>query len=297
MEATRESQSAPHRPPVDPPTLVRLLVIGVVAAGIGILIGLEIPWFPPAAAKQAHTIDTLYYVLIVATVPIFVLVTTVVLFSVWRFRMRPGEERLDGPPIHGNTQLEVIWTALPSALIAALVVYAAIVLHDIGVKQPGEETIGVTGQQFEWSFSYPGYKDGQGQTIVTPDLYMQLGKPVVFEIHAVDVIHTFWVPVFRIQEDAVPGITTTFRASPDRIGSYPIICNQLCGWGHSTMRTTLKIISATAFQNFLATHGYSGSSTQTASLQRAAAGALDRAYGSPYAPPTRAQTTTKEGSQ
>jgi cytochrome c oxidase subunit 2 len=268
MAETHGAQSTPHRPAVPRYIIFRLLGIGIVAAAVGIVIGFLIPWFPPAAAKQAHTIDTLYYVLIVATVPIFVLVVSVVLFSAWRFRMRPGEERLDGAPIHGNTQLEVIWTALPSALIAALVVYAAIVLHDIGVKQPGEMTIGVTGQQFEWTFSYPAYHDAQNKPIVTTVLYLPINRPVVFEIHSVDVIHTFYVPAFRLQEDAVPGITTSFRATPDRLGSYPIICNQLCGYGHSTMRTTLKIISASAFQNFLATHGYSGSSTQTASLKR-----------------------------
>ena len=275
MAETHGAQSTPHRPAVPRYIIVRLLGIGILAAAIGIVLGFLIPWFPPAAAKQAHTIDTLYYVLIVATVPIFVLVVSVVLFSAWRFRMRPGEERLDGAPIHGNTQLEVIWTALPSALIAALVVYAAIVLHDIGVKQPGEMTIGVTGQQFEWTFSYPAYHDAQDQNkpIVTTVLYLPINRPVVFEIHAVDVIHTFFVPAFRLQQDAVPGITTSFRATPDRLGSYPIICNQLCGYGHSTMRTTLKIISASAFQNFLATHGYSGSSTQTASLHRSSGAA------------------------
>jgi len=104
----------------------------------------------------------------------------------------------------------------------------------------------------------PGYKDAQGQTIVTPDLYMELNKPVVFEIHAVDVIHTFWVPVFRIQEDAVPGITTSFRATPDRLGTYAVVCNQLCGYGHSTMRTTLHIVTDAQFSTFLAEHGYSG---------------------------------------
>jgi cytochrome c oxidase subunit 2 len=258
MEEQHASHNTPHRPPVTRDTILRLLAIGLVAAAIGIVVGLVIPWFPPAAAKQAHTIDTLYYVLIIVTVPIFVLVTTVVLFSAWRWRARRGEERLDGPPIHGNTQLEVIWTALPSALIAALVVYAAIDLHDIGVSKKGEETIGVTGQQFEWSFSYPGYKDGQGKTIVTPQLYMEVGKPVVFQIHAVDVIHTFWVPAFRIQEDAVPGITTSFRVTPTRIGTYPVVCNQLCGYGHSTMRATLHIVSAPDFSTFLAEHGYTG---------------------------------------
>lgn len=293
MAETHGAQSTPHRPAVPRYIILRLLGIGVIAAAIGIVIGFLIPWFPPAAAKQAHTIDTLYYVLIVATVPIFVLVVSVVLFSAWRFRMRPGEERLDGAPIHGNTQLEVIWTALPSALIAALVVYAAIVLHDIGVKQPNEMTIGVTGQQFEWTFSYPGYHDAadHNKPIVTTVLYLPINRPVVFEIHAVDVIHTFYVPAFRLQEDAVPGITTSFRATPDRLGSYPIVCNQLCGYGHSTMRTTLKIISASAFQTFLAEHGYSGSSTQTA--------ALHHSSGTPTATVADAanRTNSKEGPQ
>src|SRR3984957_5431571 len=147
MEEQHAPLQSPHRAPVTRPMVLGLLGIGAVAAGVGILIGLEIPWFPPAAAKQAHTIDTLYYVLIVVTVPIFVLVTTVVLFSVFRFRMRPGEERLDGPPIHGNTRLQGSSTALPSVLIAALVVYAAIVLHDIGTKKSNEITIGVAGRQ------------------------------------------------------------------------------------------------------------------------------------------------------
>ena len=113
MAETHGAQSTPHRPPVSRQTVVRLLATGVLATAIGIVIGLAIPWFPQVAAKQAHMIDTMYYVLIFATVPIFVLVTTVVIYSALRWRMRPGEERLDGPPIHGNTQLEVLWTALP----------------------------------------------------------------------------------------------------------------------------------------------------------------------------------------
>ena len=294
MEAPHESHSTPHRPPVTRATIVRVLAIGVVAAAIGVVIGLLIPWFPPAAAKQAHTIDTLYYVLIIVTVPIFVLVTSVVLFSALRWRMRPGEERLDGPPIHGNTQLEVIWTALPSALIAALVVYGAIVLHDIGVKKPGELRVGVTGQQFEWTFSYPTLKDATGDPIVARALYLPVGKPVIFEIHAVDVIHTFWVPAFRIQMDAVPGITTSFRATTDRIGTYPIICNQLCGYGHSVMRATLHVVSQAAFQTWLADHGSSGTSAQTASV-RTAGGAS--AGWTAYAPLTVARVAPKEGPQ
>jgi cytochrome c oxidase subunit 2 len=304
MAETHGSQSTPHRPPIERRTILRLLAIDVVAAAIGIVLGLLIPWFPPAAATQAHKIDTLYYVLIICTVPIFVLVTTVVLFSAWRWRMRPGEERLDGPPIHGNTQLEVIWTALPAALIAALVVYAAIVLGEIGEKKPNELKIGVTGQQFEWTFSYPAYHDADGQPIIAYQLYLPVNRPVDFEIHSVDVIHTFWVPAFRLQEDAVPGITTGFRATPDRIGTYPIICNQLCGYGHSTMRTTLHIVSLATFNTWLAEHGYSATGAQTTSSihstpTRGASSTevADAAGWTSYAPTKSGQTNPKEGTQ
>lgn len=288
MEEQHGSHATPHRPPVPRSTILRLLAVGIVASAAGIAIGLVIPWFPPVAAKQAHTIDVLYYVLICVTVPIFVLVTMTVLFSAWRFRARPGEDRLDGPPIHGNTQLEVIWTALPSALIAALVVYAAVVLHDIGTKKPGELRVGVIGQQFAWTFTYPTLNSSQGKPIAVPELYLPVNRPVVFEIHGVDVIHTFWVPAFRIQEDAVPGITTSFRATPDRLGTYPVVCNQLCGYGHSTMRATLHIVSAKAFQSWLARYGYSGAPlAQTARAK----GSL-----SAYAPPAGG-TASKEASQ
>ncbi len=292
--------STPHRPPIGRHVLIRVVALGVIAAAIGIVLGLLIPWFPPAAATQAHTIDTLYYVLIIVTVPIFVLVTTVVLFSAYSWRARPGEERLDGPPIHGSTQLEVVWTALPAALIAALVVYAAIVLHDIGVKQRNEITIGVTGQQWEWRFSYPGFDDAAGKPIVALQLYLPVNQPVNFKIHSVDVIHTFWVPAFRLQEDAVPGITSGFRATPDRLGSYPIICTQLCGYGHSTMRTTLHIVTAAAFSTWLAEHGYSGGyggpGVKTAALRGAGSGSAASGW-TAYAPVGGTHTATKEGSQ
>src|SRR5215210_4958523 len=90
--------------------LRQMLLIGAIAAAGGIALALLIDWFPPAASSQAGPIDTLWDVLLIVSVPIFVLVETVVLYCVWRFRMRPGEEEHDGPPIHGNTKLEVIWT-------------------------------------------------------------------------------------------------------------------------------------------------------------------------------------------
>src|SRR5215217_27584 len=110
--------------------LLPLLVIGGIASACGIALGLLIDWFPTQASAEGKQIDTLWDVLIIVSVPIFVLVMTVVLYSVWRFRMRPGEELQDGPPIHGNTRLEIVWTLIPALLILGLCVYAYAVLDD-----------------------------------------------------------------------------------------------------------------------------------------------------------------------
>src|SRR3712207_5854571 len=91
-------------------SLLPLVVIGVVASGLGSALGLIIDWFPTAASTQAGPIDTLWDVLVIVSVPMFVLVTAVTLYAVWRFKMVLGEENLDGPPVHGSMRLEVIWT-------------------------------------------------------------------------------------------------------------------------------------------------------------------------------------------
>src|SRR5438034_3241369 len=154
-ETTTRAVTTPRRGAQGRRPVVQMVVVGLIAAALGIALGLSIHWFPPADSTQADKIDTLWDVLVIASVPIFVLVTTVVLFSVINFRMRPGEEDLDGPPIHGNTKLEVIWTAIPAILLVSLCTYAYIVLTDIE-KAPaaGERVVHVTGQQFAWTFTY-----------------------------------------------------------------------------------------------------------------------------------------------
>ena len=119
---------------------------------------LSIDWFPePASTAAARQIDTLYDVLLIASVPIFVLVMTVAIYCVVRFRAKPGDMR-DGAPIHGNTRLEVVWVTIPFLMVTALAIYGWVVLDDIEAKQPNELVVNVTGQQFTWSFEYPAEK-------------------------------------------------------------------------------------------------------------------------------------------
>src|SRR5262249_29568629 len=124
--------------------ILQMVVIGVIVTAIGIPLALIIPWFPAKGSIQAGNIRTLYTVLLIATVPIFVRVETVVLFSVWKLRTRPGQEEMAGPPIHGNTQLEVVWTAVPAILIVALCTYAYTVLRSNEANKPNAMTVNVT---------------------------------------------------------------------------------------------------------------------------------------------------------
>src|SRR3954451_305751 len=136
-----------------------LIAIAVIASLLGIALGLLIDWFPIQGSTQAEKIDTFYDVLIIASVPMFVLVTSVVLYCAYRFRMRPGEENMDGPPIHGNTRLEIVWTIIPAVLMLGLCTYAYVTLHDAEAAPAAankELKVRVVGEQFTWTFYYPG---------------------------------------------------------------------------------------------------------------------------------------------
>jgi cytochrome c oxidase subunit 2 len=225
-----------------------MFIHGVIASAIGITVGLVIEWFPPQGSTQAKKVDTVWDVLIVASVPIFVAVMIIVLFSVVNFRMRPGEENLDGPPIHGNTKLEVYWTAGPAIILVALCSYSYVELRAIEKPQANEMRINVTGQQFAWSFEYP---QAGGKPIKTTRLVLPIDKPVKFIVRSPDVLHDFWVPAFRMKIDAVPGINTSYRITPARLGTYPVVCAELCGLGHSTMRNSATVVSPATFTAWL----------------------------------------------
>jgi len=230
-----------------------LLAIGLVASVIGVVLGLVIDWFPTQASEEGERVDTLWDVLIIFSVPVFVLVIVVVLYCVWRYRMKPGEELKDGPPIHGNTKLEIVWTAIPAIILVALCSYAYVVLRDVEkADAAGVLDVEVVGQQFTWTFFY---KDPAGKRIASPQLYVPRGRQVNFTVKSDDVIHDFWVPAFRLKIDAVPGISTHLRATPKTLGDYPVVCAELCGLGHAAMRQTAHVVEPAEFEQWLANGG------------------------------------------
>jgi cytochrome c oxidase subunit 2 len=229
----------------------QMVGIGVIAALLGIGAGLLIDWFPVSASDEAKQIDTLWDVLIIFSVPVFVGVTVVVLFSVFKFRMRPGEENLDGPPIHGNTRLEVVWTAIPAILLVGLCTYAFVVLEDVEAVDGRPLEVRVVGEQFVWTFFY----QRDGQEVASPQLRLPVGRQVRFTLQSKDVLHDFWVPAFRMKKDAVPGIDVKYTVTPNRTGSYPIVCAELCGLGHAVMRSSAVVQEQADYDKWLAALG------------------------------------------
>ena len=237
-----------------PAPLGPMIAISIIASLAGIALGLLIDWFPIQASTQAKDIDTFYDVLIIASVPMFVLVVAVVLYCSLKFRMRPGQEQMDGPPIHGNTKLEVIWTIIPAVMMLALCTYAYVILRDAEQAPAASENelnVTVVGEQFTWTFFYEPEGPDQ-QRVASPQLYLPKDRSVLFQVHTKDVLHDFWVPEFRWKIDAVPGIETLYRITPNRIGRYPVVCAELCGLGHATMRQNAHVMESAEFDKWLA---------------------------------------------
>jgi len=223
-----------------------MALLSSAATVIGIAIALAIDWFPTEASTASKDIDTLWDVLLIASVPVFVLVMSVALYSVFAFRVKPGDMH-DGEPIHGNTKLEVVWVTIPFLMVTALALYGWVVLDDIEAKEKNPLIVNVTAQQFAWSFDYPGLGKLKSNQLVLPK-----DRRVEFRVKTKDVIHAFWVPEFRLKTDTVPGITTKTRVTPNRLGGYDVVCTELCGIGHSTMRQAVRVVPPTEFESWVA---------------------------------------------
>jgi cytochrome c oxidase subunit 2 len=233
-----------QRPAHQKHPLAKMILLGTIASIIGVILCLWIDWFPSQGSTQAEEIDTLYDILMIVSVPIFVLVMTVAIYCVIAFRAKPGEKG-DGAHIHGNTRLEVVWVTIPFIIMTTLAVYSWIVLDDIEAKQPNELIVNVTGEQFAWRFDYPEQK------VKSTELVLPVDRPVHFKIHARDVLHSFWVPDFRMKQDAVPGITTNTRVTPTDLGNFPVVCAELCGIGHATMRQQVRVVDEAEWEKWL----------------------------------------------
>jgi cytochrome c oxidase subunit II len=162
------------------------------------------------------------------------------------FRKRSPDDLRDGEPLHGNTRLEIVWTTIPAILMVGAAVYSGLVLADIEETKANQQIIEVTAEQFAWTFEYP-----EGREFRSGELHLVKDTPYLMKLNAKDVLHSFWVPAFRMKQDAVPGITTQTRVTPDREGTYEVVCAELCGIGHATMRQQVRVIPTAEFDQWV----------------------------------------------
>jgi cytochrome c oxidase subunit II len=225
-------------------SIIQMVLVGVAVGGALALVAVLIPWLPSADSSEAHKVDDVYWFVTIICMAIFALVAGVSVYAVWKFRAAPDDEE-DGSPIHGHTGLEVVWTAVPAALVTAISIYSGVVLVQVERIPAEHRVIEVTAQQFAWSFTYPEAKVTSGQ------LALPINQPVELKLTAKDVIHSFWVPEWRMKKDAVPGIGTDVIVTPTKLGTFTVICTELCGLGHAAMRAQALVLTQAGFERWL----------------------------------------------
>jgi len=244
-----------------------------VSALFGLAIILVSLWYgnnngllPVEGAEEARLVDNLFHIMLVIATGIFLLVQGLLIFSFFKFRQEPGDLS-DGPPIHGNVSLEILWTAIPTALV----LYISVMSYDVSSKlavggsaglgcsvdcplvekvanPTGKELIvDVVAQQFGWTFIYPGSTNEVGE------MHVPAGREVILNLKSKDVIHAFWVPEFRVKQDIIPGRITRLKFTPTKTGQYPLRCAELCGAYHGIMASSVVVDEPATYEKWFKT--------------------------------------------
>lgn len=218
-------------------------------------------WLPLDISTFGGEIDSLFNLILFITSVAFFGVQALLVWFVYKYG--EGDKPRKGIFIHGNHTLEVWWTAIPAAILVFIAVYQMSTWKKIKFpsafperlraridkKQPFAE---VTGRQFEWRITYPG-RDAEGNELplgqrsdvhVLGNFHVPRGEPILINLRSLDVLHSFYLPNFRLKQDAVPGMTIPvwFEAKPNaQAGTYDLICAELCGWGHYKMKGQLTV--------------------------------------------------------
>jgi cytochrome c oxidase subunit II len=226
-------------------SIVALLGLAVIAGAIATAVAVVPTWLPIAASTEAGRIHFVIWFVIVICIVIFAIVAAVMVYEIARFRVQEDDFE-DGPPVHGHTGLEITWTVIPFVLVTAIAIVSAIVLSRNDAQAQDTLRVDVLAQQFEFTFSYPDAKN-----VTSPVLRLPKDRSVELYMRSLDVIHSVFVPQFSQKEDIVPGMVTQLHITPTRLGTFPLECTELCGLGHSLMRSQAIVMEPAAFDAWL----------------------------------------------
>jgi cytochrome c oxidase subunit 2 len=225
-------------------------------------------WLPIDVSQHGHTIDHLFYFILWLTGAVFVVTEVALFWFMWRY---DGEGKVKTARFtHGSHSLEIVWTIIPSAVLLFIAIYQMNAWADAKIRNPAAgpdgifgtaddmpPTLEVTARQFEWRLRYPGLQakgrlGDEDDIFVVNDLHLPVDEEILIDLKSADVLHSFFLPNVRVKQDAVPGmkIPVWFRATD--VGTYDLVCAELCGWGHYKMKGRLTIESREDFDKWLA---------------------------------------------
>ena len=230
--------------------LLTLALAAIPGAGMALPFWLHLP---EGVSSYSGQIDGLFRLILWITGTIFVVVEFLLLLFIFRYRHREGRR---ARYTHGNNRLEVIWTIIPAFICVVLALLSRRAWAEIKQQMPHDAMeIEITGEQFAWNIRYagPDGKLGTADDILTLNqLHFPVGKPVVATLRSKDVIHSFFLPEFRVKQDAVPGMSTRIWFDATRVGHWEIACAELCGLGHYRMKGFVTVETPEEFQKWLA---------------------------------------------
>ncbi len=183
---------------------------------------------PLEASAQSLIVDKMWNWDMMAIAFLFSIIVVPLAYSLIVFRHRKGDTT-DAKHEEGNSTLEITWTIIPLLLVTFYAYLGAYTLGQTRVPDPNALVINVTAHQWDWSFDYP-------EGFTSNELHLPINRQVLLKMTSLDVIHSFWVPEFRIKQDVVPGRVTELRINPVRLGNYKVYCAELCGTSHAYMQ-------------------------------------------------------------
>jgi len=199
--------------------------------------------FPIQASAQAIPIDLMIQGHLWLIAFLFALVVVFMVYALFLFRRREGDEG-EGDYFHGHTGLEIAWTVLPMIIVIAFGYWATVDLAELTRPKENEVIVNAKGFQWSWQFSLPNSDK------VSTELVLPVDTPIRMDMTAEDVLHSFWVPEFRVKQDLVPGRTTHLRFTPTVEGEYTLICSELCGLNHTGMNAIVRVVPKAEFAAF-----------------------------------------------
>lgn len=204
---------------------------------------------PDSATEGGSQINELYWIVIGVLAAIFLLVEGALVWFVFRYRRRRDTPvEAEGPEVHGHTKLELVWTAIPTAILVALMVITIVKVPSVEARPDPEDdplVVNVTGHQFYWQYEYAN------GVVAVDTLRIPVGRPVQLVLNATDVIHSWWVPELTGKRDTIPGRTNELAFTATRTGVFEGQCAELCGAEHALMRTTVEVVPADEFDAWL----------------------------------------------